>query len=109
MTITITLSARGTTAAVAGRLDLKTANDLRLQASEALAEADDTLVLDLAGVDFIDSSGLGALIGLHLQAAREGKRLEIIPPTGVARELFALTRTEHYFTLIGRPGQLGAK
>jgi anti-sigma B factor antagonist len=108
MTITISIAARGTTAVVAGRLDLKSANDFRLQGSEALQDADDALVLDLARVDFIDSSGLGALIGLHRQATREAKRLEIIPPSGVAREIFALTRTERYFNLIGRPGALVA-
>lgn len=108
MTLTLTSAIRGTIAVAVGRLDLKSANDLRIQGSEALTAAADTLVLDLTQIDFIDSSGLGALIGLHRHAAEQGKRLEIVPPVSVAREIFALTRTEKYFNLIGRPGELAS-
>lgn len=108
MTLTLSTTIRGTMAVAVGRLDIKSANDLRIQGSEALAAADDTLVLDLTEIDFIDSSGLGALIGLHRQAVEQKKRLEIVPPMSVAREIFALTRTGSYFNLIGRPGELAS-
>lgn len=108
MTITLRIAIRGTMAVVVGRLDLKTANDLRIQGSRALDAAEDTLVLDLTEIDLIDSSGLGALIGLHRRAVEQNKRLEIVPPVSVAREIFALTRTENYFNLIGRPGALAS-
>lgn len=81
---------------------------MRIKGSEALDAADDTLILDLTEIDFIDSSGLGALIGPHRQAVETKKRLEIVPPMSVAHETFALTRTESYFNLIGRPGELAA-
>jgi anti-sigma B factor antagonist len=108
MTLTLRRAIRGTMAVAVGRLDLKSANDLRIQGSDALDAADDTLVLDLTEIDFIDSSGLGALIGLHRRALEQKKRLEIVPPMSAAREIFALTRTESYFNLIGRPGELAS-
>lgn len=108
MTLTFRTAIRGTMAVAIGRLDLKTADGLRIQGSQALDDAEDTLVLDLTEIDFIDSSGLGALIGLHRQAVEQKKRLEIVPPVSVAREIFALTRTENYFNLIGRPGALAS-
>lgn len=50
-------------AAVDGRLDLLTASDVKKQLQGAVAKGLHRLVVDLHGVPFIDSSGLGALIG----------------------------------------------
>jgi anti-anti-sigma factor len=57
-----------------GELTLETASLLR----EALAEhehAAATVVLDLRDVAFLDSSGLGELLGAHQRARRQGRRL----------------------------------
>jgi anti-anti-sigma factor len=57
-----------------GELTLETASLLR----EALADhehAAATVVLDLRGVAFLDSSGLGELLGAHQRARRQGRRL----------------------------------
>lgn len=83
-----------------GRLDLRSAPGVRLQGAAALASARGRLVLDLRAVTFIDSSGLGVLVGLHREAARLGGGLTILPPSGPAREIFALTRTESFFRLV---------
>jgi anti-anti-sigma factor len=61
--------ARTAVAVVTGRLDLLTAADVKRQLQEAVATGLHRLVVDLHGVPFIDSSGLGALIGA-LKAAR---------------------------------------
>lgn len=46
--------------------------------------------IDLAGVDFIDSSGLRILIDAHQRAERAGRRLVIVEPSAVARRLFEI-------------------
>lgn len=49
-----------------GELDLSTVDDLITAGKAALADPDiHTAVVDLAGVEFIDSTGLGALVQLH--------------------------------------------
>jgi anti-sigma B factor antagonist len=88
---------------VEGRLDLRSAGEVRLQAAAAIAAANGSLVLDLSAVEFIDSSGLGVLAGLQREAARLGGRLAIVVPAGSARQIFALTRTEAFFTLVESP------
>ena len=100
MTFDVITTMRGAAAIVTGRLDVRSATDLRLKSSEALVECGGVLTLNLSAVEFIDSSGLGALISLHREAEREGRQLQIVPPAGSAREIFALTRTERYFTLV---------
>jgi anti-sigma B factor antagonist len=54
---------------LAGRLDLASAAEVKQRLTRAIAEGHRRLVVDLGDVTFIDSSGLGALIG-GLKAAR---------------------------------------
>lgn len=53
-----------------GRLNMVSAQRLKSTVDECVAAGRARLVVDLAGVDFIDSSGLGALIG-GLKSARQ--------------------------------------
>jgi anti-sigma B factor antagonist len=48
---------------VAGQLDLATADDLADRLRDVLDARTGSIVLDLSGVDFIDSSGLSVLLG----------------------------------------------
>lgn len=99
MELTLPTTAGEVVASATGRLDLRSAPDLRARASAALAAGGGVLILDLGAVEFIDSSGLGVLVGLHKEAQRVGGRLVIVPPAGSARQIFTLTRTESFFTL----------
>ena len=64
--LNIRTSREGTTATVAaaGEIDLSTVDELRA-AVTAAAEDCDELRLDLTGVEFIDSAGLGGLLELR--------------------------------------------
>jgi anti-anti-sigma factor len=64
----------------------------------ALASGGGSLVLDLTDVEFIDSSGLGVLIGLQRESQRLHGQLVLVAPGGSAGQIFALTRTESFFT-----------
>src|SRR3954453_15368123 len=74
-----------------GRLDLLSAAGVRQRLGAAVAEGNHRLIVDLAEVSFIDSSGLGALIG-GLKAARlAGGGLRIARPTEQATFILELT------------------
>ena len=73
-----------------GRLDLLTAGEVKRRLAQAAAEHR-RLVVDLGQVTFIDSSGLGALVG-GLKAARvAGGDLRIARPGDQARTVLELT------------------
>jgi anti-sigma B factor antagonist len=55
---------------------------------ERLAEASEDVVLDLSKVEFVDSSGLGALVFLHKRLVSRGHRLKIIGLRGQPLQLF---------------------
>jgi anti-anti-sigma factor len=74
-----------------GRLDLLSAQELKTRLTETIAGGDARLVVDLGGVPFIDSSGLGALIS-GLKAARQaGGDLRIARPGDQPRTVLQLT------------------
>ncbi|MGI9101312.1 MAG: STAS domain-containing protein [Terriglobales bacterium] len=65
-----------------------------------------SLVLDLTGVNYIDSSALGAIVGLKLSSKRAGCRLTLINLTPRVKELFSMTRLTE--VLGEHEGMLGA-
>lgn len=76
---------------VSGRLDLLSAADAKRQITGLITEGHRRLIVSLAEITFIDSSGLGALIG-SLKAARlAGGDLRIAQPTEQAKVILELT------------------
>jgi len=55
------------------------------------------IVLDLTGVEYIDSSGLGTLVSIYMHARRANCDLEIANPKQRIRDLFSLTRLDSVF------------
>lgn len=50
------------------------------------------VVLDLKGVNYIDSSGIGALVSVHMAAGKAQSALELTNLQPRIRDLFELTR-----------------
>jgi anti-anti-sigma factor len=67
--------------ALHGELDLETAPQFRERLSDAESVAE-TVVIDLRGVTFMDSCGIGELVGAQQRAHREGRRLVVVKSEG---------------------------
>lgn len=80
-----------------GRLDYQSAPAARQELQEAVNAGSPRLVVDLSAVEFLDSSGLGALIaGLKVARAAGGDlRLASVPEQ--ARVVLALTTLDRMF------------
>lgn len=74
-----------------GRLDLLSAADVKTKIAETVAGGSKRLIVDLAEVSFIDSSGLGALIGGLKSARLAGGDLRLARPTEQAKLILQLT------------------
>ncbi len=63
---------------VAGEVDMATAGILRGTIADRIAAGSRHLVLDLAGVRFLDSTGLGVLVGARKKVDQVGGSLRIV-------------------------------
>jgi anti-anti-sigma factor len=85
----------GAVVVVTGEVDMLTAPALREQLRAPQAQAE-TVVLDLREVSFMDSSGLGAIVGQHKRAREHGFRFAVAVggATGVERILVLAQLTQ---------------
>ena len=85
------------TVAVRGEVDLATAPELESLVGSSLAEAPDGVVLDLARLTFIDSSGLRALVTLAKDAESRGTSLALRNLPHHAQRVLELTGLGDWF------------
>lgn len=95
--LTITIEPCGDGVAVAhltGRFDFASAPEARKQLTGAVASGHAKLIVELSGVEFVDSAGLGALIG-GMRAARQADGdLRLTNPRAQAKTLLSLTSVD---------------
>ena len=70
-----------------GDLDIATARDFRSELFHAAETTDGDLVVDLSGVDFIDSTGLGAVIEAHERLRALQRTVAVVAPAGSSTAL----------------------
>jgi anti-anti-sigma factor len=74
-----------------GELDPHTAPILRDALDDTVTHATSSLVLDVEGLQFIDSSGLRVIISAHKMMADQGGHLLLRSPTPNTRRLLEIT------------------
>lgn len=91
-TLGLEASRQGNTAILraTGQLDLSTVDDFREAARAARADAP-AFVVDLCGLEFIDSIGLTALLDIRHALAAEGVEFSVVCDEGPVRAAFELT------------------
>jgi len=82
MDISIDIQTPGTVVSLSGRLAASTVADVRAVLVAALESGNGDLLVDLTGVELVDASGLGVLVGAHRLASRMDRRLVLrsVPP-----------------------------
>jgi anti-sigma B factor antagonist len=77
-----------------GRLNMVSAARLREAVTSTVAKGHTRIAVDLAGVDFMDSSGLGALISGLKTTRQAGGDLRIAAPSEQVKLVLQLTNME---------------
>ncbi|MGQ9920066.1 MAG: WecB/TagA/CpsF family glycosyltransferase [Desulfobacca sp.] len=81
-----------------GRLDAAALVNLDIPAVLARL-AGDHIVIHLADLNFIDSSGLGFLLKIHRYAASQGKSCVLCGPRPTVQQVLLVTRLHRFFTI----------
>ena len=85
---------KGHVVLLSGRLDVRSATDVRLALAEQVAGGTGDLVLDVSGLTAVDPTGLGLLVGTHRRAGRAGRVLVLHDVPAVVARLLLVTRLD---------------
>jgi anti-sigma B factor antagonist len=73
---------------VRGEVDLAALTTFEQALDDAIRESTGAFVIDLTDVDFLDSSGLAAILRARALLGREDRAVAIVCPPGPVRRLF---------------------
>ena len=91
---------------LAGELDLAGATALEQELAQPEADAARAVVLDLRGVEFMDSSGL-RVIAMTLQSSQErGRRFALVPGAAQVMRVFDITRMRERLEFVEDPREV---
>jgi anti-sigma B factor antagonist len=99
---TVTSSGGRVTVALAGTLDISTMDQALHELGEASGSAS-ALVIDLRGLDFVDSSGLSVIARTAMQAGEAGVTATVIP-SQTLRRLMEITGIASHINLEASDG-----
>jgi anti-sigma B factor antagonist len=88
-----------------GELDVFTAPKLREALDQAMPGSGETLVLDLRGLSFLDSSGLAVILGAHerISGSDDGELHIVIAGSAPVEALFETIGAADYLPLLDDP------
>ncbi len=84
---------------LAGTLDVNTAPELGATIDALVEERRTRVVVDLAGLDLIDSSGVAVLVALYKRVRAVGGQVQIINAQEQPLAIFKLLRMDKVFLL----------
>lgn len=87
--VDVNAETRGTVLTVSGELDVASSRALEHEL-EKLGDVA-TVIVDLRGLTFIDSTGLGVLVRAHQLAKEHGRRFGLVRGNGQVNRLLSLT------------------
>jgi anti-sigma B factor antagonist len=71
---------------------------LRDELRSLLAQGTKNIVLNMADVSYVDSAGLGELVGAYTTATNQGGSVKLLRPQGKMRDLMQITTLHTIFT-----------
>ena len=94
-----------TVVTVAGEIDLYTAPKLQTELAAAVTGEDGGIrvVVDMAGVEFCDSTGMNVLLAALRRARERGGELVLSGPRPAVRKILQVTGLESVFTVVDDP------
>jgi anti-sigma B factor antagonist len=87
--------------AIHGEVDVSAVPSLVEALDAAIRNSAGAFVIDLCDVEFLDSSGVSALIRARALLGQDDRALAVVCPPGAVRRLFEVARVSDLFVLYG--------
>jgi anti-sigma B factor antagonist len=91
-----------------GELDISSAAHLEDELTRAEESAPPVIVLDLRSLEFMDSTGLRAVVTADGRAREQGRRLAIVRGPEAVHRIFSVTRLDERLDIIDDPAAVEA-
>ena len=85
---------------IGGPFDLSAVGAVENAVDVVLQSRLDCVVFDLRAVSFMDMAGLGTVLRANERARALSKELRVVPPEGLARRVFTLTRVGDHLQIV---------
>lgn len=92
--------------ALSGELDIVSSSSLEPVMAELAGSDVDLVMVDLRGIQFMDSTGLHLLLQAQQQAHELGRRFALVRGPEQVQRLFDLTGLTDTLTMVGSPEEL---
>lgn len=99
LSIKTTTDAGASTVTVTGEVDVSNANELREALDAALGQTSAGISVDLAQVAYIDSTGIGVLVGAATRSADAGVTFAVTNPQPNVRRVLGLLGVERQLNI----------
>ena len=76
------------------------ANEFRAELNSLIQESPQELEIDLAGVEMVDSVGIGVIIATHNSLDQKGGKLKVVNIAEDIYGLFSTMRLDRHFTVV---------
>ena len=76
---------------VAGEIDLSSAHQFKQELEKALAEKRQNICIDFEKLSYIDSTGLGVVIGVYGSIKKDGFSIKILNPRDNVKKLLSIS------------------
>ncbi|HEX6713816.1 MAG TPA: STAS domain-containing protein [Thermoleophilaceae bacterium] len=84
---------------VAGQVDLYTAPELKVAVTQVIDDGAQRVIVDLTETTFMDSTGLGVLVGAKKRLRALDGSIAIVSPDAGIRRLFEISGLTHLFEI----------
>ena len=92
---------------VMGDVDLYNVGDLKRSVFELIDEGEmDSLIIDMANVNYIDSSGVGALVAAQKKMKTQGGKFGLLSLTEDVLNILKLATLDQFFKIYENESQL---
>ncbi len=89
-----------------GELDLASVPLLESEVENATLDDPATIVLDLRKLEFIDSTGLRAILSLDQRSTERGQAFALVRGSQQVQRLMSMTRVDEHLRIIATPEEI---
>jgi len=91
---------QGNSIILRGEVDVGNCGLFKEELGKAIEKADGDVTLDFGGLDYIDSAGLGILVGVFKRLQEKDLKMKVVNANDYIKKLFRITKLETLFTVV---------